>query len=151
VVISGCSGAGKSSLLAELANRGHQVIDEAGRRTVQLELADAGLALPWTDGEAFARRLLAIAAADLHAADPAGGWVFFDLAHAIGHPVPTGDPTLRAYHRQVFLAPPWPRIYVNDSERRHTFAAAAAEYDRLATAYADFGYPGCRCILSDLD
>jgi predicted ATPase len=37
VVISGCSGAGKSSLLGELANGGHQVIDEPGRRTVQLE------------------------------------------------------------------------------------------------------------------
>jgi hypothetical protein len=52
--------------------------------------------------------------------------------------VPIGDPALRACHRQVFLAPPWPGI--NDSERRHTFAAAAAEHDRLATAYTDLGY-----------
>jgi predicted ATPase len=83
-----------------------------------------------------------MAAADLQAADPAGGWVFFDrglvdaavaLAHAIGQPIPIGDPTLRAYHRQVFLAPPWPRIYLNDNQRRHTLAAAAAECNRLAT------------------
>jgi hypothetical protein len=79
--------------LAELVNGAHQVIDDPGRRAVQLKLAGAALVLPWADGEAFARRLLAIAAADLQPTDPAGGWVFFDrglldaaaaLAHAIG-------------------------------------------------------------------
>jgi hypothetical protein len=49
-------------------------------------------------------------------------------------------PVLRTYYRQVLLAPAWPGIYVNDSERRHTFAAAAAECDRLATTHADLGY-----------
>ena len=28
----------------------------------------------------------------------------------------------------------------HDSDRRHTVTAAAAEYDRLVTAYADLGY-----------
>jgi predicted ATPase len=35
VVISGCSGGGKSTLLAELARRGHAVVEEPGRRIVQ--------------------------------------------------------------------------------------------------------------------
>ena len=34
-VISGCSGGGKSTLLMELARRGHAVVDEPGRRIVQ--------------------------------------------------------------------------------------------------------------------
>jgi predicted ATPase len=32
VVISGCSGGGKSTLLAELGRRGHAVVEEPGRR-----------------------------------------------------------------------------------------------------------------------
>jgi predicted ATPase len=35
VVISGCSGGGKSTLLKELAKRDHDVIDEPGRRIVK--------------------------------------------------------------------------------------------------------------------
>jgi predicted ATPase len=40
----------------------------------------------------------------------------------------------------MFLAPPWPEIYVGDAERRHGFADAEAEYHRLAAAYARLGY-----------
>ena len=35
------------------------------------------------------------------------------------------------YHRRVFIAPPWPEIYVNDPERRHGFDDAVLEHDRL--------------------
>jgi predicted ATPase len=38
VVISGCSGGGKSTLLAELAQRGYGVVEEPGRRIVREEL-----------------------------------------------------------------------------------------------------------------
>ena len=149
VVLTGCSGGGKSSLLAEFAGRGYPVVEEPGRRAARSELAGAGVVLPWTDGEAFARRIVAIAAVDLLEVAPGAGWTFFDrglvdsaaaLAHARGEPLPLGDPALRGYHRQVFLAPPWQAIYVTDAERRHSFAAAAAEYDRLVTAYTEFGY-----------
>jgi predicted ATPase len=40
----------------------------------------------------------------------------------------------------VFLAPPWPEIYVTDPERRHGFDEAVAEYARLQEVYADLGY-----------
>ncbi|HEY5105435.1 MAG TPA: AAA family ATPase [Caulobacteraceae bacterium] len=38
MVISGCSGGGKSTLLAELGRRGHATIEEPGRRIVREEL-----------------------------------------------------------------------------------------------------------------
>ena len=44
------------------------------------------------------------------------------------------------YHPTVFLAPPWPEIFVEDDERRHDFATAKAEYERLAEAYRTLGY-----------
>jgi predicted ATPase len=58
VLLSGCSGGGKSTLLAELRARGYHVIEEPGRRVVKRELASGGNALPWTDSAAFVRRII---------------------------------------------------------------------------------------------
>jgi predicted ATPase len=149
VVISGCSGGGKSTLLEELARRGHAVVEEPGRRIVREETAGGGTALPWIDPAAFARRAIEIALQDREAAARADGWVFFDrslidAATALEHV--TGEPALETYggahryHRQVFLTPPWPEIYVADQERRHDRAAAEAEYARLLEAYPRLGY-----------
>jgi predicted ATPase len=48
------------------------------------------------------------------------------------------------YHRQVFLSPPWPEIYRNDAERRHSFEDAKGEYDALEAAYA---HHGCEVVV----
>jgi predicted ATPase len=149
VVISGCSGGGKSTLLAELQRRGHAVVEEPGRRIVREELAGDGAALPWIDAAAFARRAVAMALADREAASALEGRVFFDrglvdaaaaLEHATGEVVLEPLGRAHRYRRQVFLAPPWPEIYVNDPERPHGFEAALAEYERLLTAYERLDY-----------
>lgn len=149
VVISGCSGGGKSTLLAELAARGHAVVAEPGRRIVAHARAAGGKALPWVDLAAFARAAMRMALADRQAAAGLAGWVFFDrglidaavaLQHATGAPALDGLRHDHRYHGRVFLTPPWPQIYVADAERRHDFAAAAAEYDRLCAAYKALGY-----------
>lgn len=148
VVISGCSGGGKSTLLDELARRGRAVAPEPGRRIVLQALADGGIALPWVDPAAFARRAIALSLEDRAGAE-AGVWTFFDrglvdAAAALQHL--TGEPALERlgrahrYHDQVFLTPPWPEIYVADPERRHGFDEAAAEYERLIQAYRGLGY-----------
>lgn len=149
IVISGCSGGGKSSLLAELARRGFAVVEEPGRRIVAEEIAGAGAALPWVDLAAFARRALRMAIEDRERAGRESGLVFFDrglvdaavaLQHATGEPA---QATLRAqprYDSRVFMTPPWREIYVGDAERRHGFDAAVAEYERLAEAYPLLGY-----------
>jgi predicted ATPase len=149
VVVSGCSGGGKSTLLAELGRRGHAVVEEPGRRIVKQELQEGGSALPWIDAAAFARRAMAMALEDRASAAVSDGWVFFDrglvdAAAALQHL--TGEPALAAlhwehrYHRRVFLAPPWPEIYATDPERRHGIEAAEAEYSRLLEAYPALGY-----------
>jgi predicted ATPase len=73
VVISGCSGGGKSTLLAELGRRGHSIVEEPGRRIIKQELQDGGAALPWIDAAAFARR--AIAMARTTSRSPSGLWL----------------------------------------------------------------------------
>jgi predicted ATPase len=149
VVISGCSSAGKSTLIAELGRRGYAVVDEPGRRIVKEELARGGSALPWVDGIAFARRAIEIALADRAAAGSLHGWVFFDrglidaaaaLQHMTGNTVLTGLGQANRYHRRVFLAPPWPEIYETDSERRHGLDVALAEYSRFLETYPSLGY-----------
>lgn len=149
VVISGCSGGGKSTLLAELRRRGHAIVEEPGRRIVKEEMAGDGLALPWVDMAAFTRRAVAMALADRDAAGTSDGWVFFDrglIDAASGLQHQTGEPALAAlgrvhrYHQRVFLAPPWPQIYATDPERRHGLGTAIAEYARLHDAYRSLGY-----------
>jgi len=150
VVISGCSGGGKSSLLAALQRRGFAVIQEPGRRIVAHQLAHGGRAVPWIDGEAFARCDIALSLADRKEALSLGeGPIFFDrglidAAAALQHL--TGEPALddlrlnHRYHRPVFMTPPWPEIYVTDSERRHTLTQTIEEYERLALVYPALGY-----------
>lgn len=149
MVISGCSGGGKSTLLAELAARGYPVVQEPGKRIVQEELVANGAALPWVDGAAFARRAMAVALADRISAGRLPGWVFFDrglidaaaaLQHFTREPVLDRIGLLHRYHRRVFFTPPWPEIYATDAERRHDLDAAIAEYDRLLSTYPSLGY-----------
>ena len=146
---SGCSSGGKSTLLTELSLRGYTTVEEPGRRIVKEELLGDCRALPWVDEIAFARRAVALALADLAATDAHGGWVFFDrglidavaaFEHLTREPGLAAVPQKRRFHRRVFLAPPWPEIYVNDNERRHSFNEAVAEYHRLLEVYPALGY-----------
>ena len=149
ILLSGCSGGGKSTLLEELRRRGHGTVEEPGRRIVEEELAKGGTALPWLDLAAFARRAIAMALADREAMRGHPGYVFFDRGlidaaaalEAAGGAVDLAE--LAAGHRynsRVFLTPPWPELYAADAGRRHGFPAALAEYDRLAKVYPMLGY-----------
>lgn len=149
VLISGCSGGGKSTLLAELAARGFSVVEEPGRRIVKHELESGGNALPWIDMAAFARRAIEVAIEDYVAASALPGWTFFDrglvdavaaLRHATGQPIQEELIAAARYHERVFLTPPWPEIYGSDPERRHGFEEAVAEYERLVRLLPAIGY-----------
>ena len=151
VVISGCSGGGKSTLIAELAARGYRVVAEPGRRIVADELARDGKALPWINLEDFARKAIELAEADRREAREAPArWTFFDrglidayaaLAQATGD-ARVVDHLLHhdRYHPTVFLTPPWPEIYREDNERRHDLDAALSEFERLAALYPALNY-----------
>jgi predicted ATPase len=53
VIISGCSGGGKSTILSELVNRGYSVVLEPGRQIVKEQTAIGGDALPWINLNKF--------------------------------------------------------------------------------------------------
>ena len=149
VVISGCSGGGKSTLLGELRRRGHATVAEPGRRIIAEQIRQGANALPWTDMAAFLREALRVAAMDLEGAARDAGPVFFDrglidaaaaLQRLYGVPLAQSLGESRPYGRLVFLAPPWPDIYCADEARRHGFPEAEAEYAHLDATYRALGY-----------
>lgn len=44
------------------------------------------------------------------------------------------------YHEKVFMMPPWPEIFSNDDERKHSFEDALASYEAQLRTYERFGY-----------
>ncbi|OYY75627.1 MAG: ATPase [Sphingomonas sp. 28-62-20] len=149
VLLSGCSGGGKSTLLAELARRGFAVVAEPGRRIVDSGRANGGTALPWLDREGFLRRSIDLALADRAVASANDGVTFFDrglVDAASALEALTGEPAIarycrdHAYARRVYLTPPWPEIYATDAARQHDLSAAIAEHDRLSALYPALGY-----------
>lgn len=152
VLISGCSGGGKSTLLLELERRGYAGVEEPGRRIIAEELESSGGALPWVNLEAFAKRAIEMALKDRSDGEAFSGLVFFDrglidaaaaLEHASGKsilPIHAGE----RYNQTVFITPPWREIYLTDEERKHGFDEAVAEYDRLLAAFHMLGYQTCR-------
>lgn len=151
VVITGCSGGGKSTLLAELARRGHRVFAEPGRQIVKEQDWIGGDALPWTAPAKFAELALSRGLHQRITAAEAGDLAFFDRSIVeplsalgqLGLPVP--DHFRQAaevcrYDQTVFVAPPWSELFRSDPQRRHGFEAAVAEYGPLTATYADLGY-----------
>lgn len=135
-------------MLDELASRDYRVVREPGRRVVDQQTATGGKALPWVDMTAFLSRAFAVALND-HQTQSGREWVFFDrglIDAASALQAIKGDPVMEMlrdkhrYHRRVFIAPPWPEIYVTDKDRRHSFNNAVAEYERLMRDYPMLGY-----------
>jgi predicted ATPase len=150
VVVSGCSGGGKSALLVEMAARGYPVCPEAGRQVVKEEMLIGGDALPWKDARAFAERCITRAAHFFNTARPVARPVLFDrsVVDAVSALARLGDvpphcaAAARAYRYgpKVLMVPPWPELFAADPERRHGYDAAVAEYDDLMRAYPAQGY-----------
>lgn len=151
VAISGCSGGGKSTLLEELGARGFRTFAEPGRQIVKEQTAIGGPALPWSDPLLFGEQCVARTVNRMIEAAGAKDYVFFDrslidpIAHfdrlhrrAPAHWVRAGE-TFR-FNATVFLVPPWPELFANDEERKHSFEDALAEYKQLPLTYERFGY-----------
>jgi len=147
VIISGCSGGGKSTLLSELANRGYQIVLEAGRQIVKEQTVIKGDALPWTNLQKFLDLALSRYLYLYNSQKEAQQFVFFDrgIIDAIQLNESQPDYFKNAanefrYHRLVFLVPPWEEIFASDSERKHDFKSAKKEFDELLIKYKNFGY-----------
>jgi predicted ATPase len=151
VVLSGCSGAGKSSLLAELGRRGFPIYEEPGRQVVKEQLYIGGDALPWGNWSLFVELTISRSIYHIVTAARRDRLSFFDRGivdqvsglERRGLPIPehlAAAVDRFRYHETVFMMPPWPEIFSNDDERRHSFEDALASYPTLLRTYDRFGY-----------
>lgn len=151
IMLTGCSGGGKSTMLAEFASLGYSTFEEPGRQIVKEQDLIGGPALPWPNPKLFAELCLSRSMHNLALAMNRQGRVFFDRGiidalgsfEHLGLPVPAhfsrAAERLR-YHKQVFVLPPWPEIFRVDTERRHSADEAEAAYHSLLKTYERFGY-----------
>lgn len=147
VIISGCSGGGKSSLLSELAKRGYSVVLEVGRQIVKEQTIINGNALPEINLEKFLDLALSRYIFQFNSQKEQQQLVFFDRGIIDAVRLDTSQPEyfLNAaknfrYNRLVFVVPPWEENFANDSERKHSFESAKKEFEELLIKYKNFGY-----------
>jgi predicted ATPase len=151
VVLSGCSGAGKSSLLRELSDRGYRVFAEPGRQIIKEQNYIGGDAIPSKDVYKFAELTLSRSMYNMISAAATRSHVFFDrslidnlsgfehLQAAVPPHFIKAVESFR-YADRVFITPPWPEKFRNDSERIHTYEDAVAQYETLLTTYQRLGH-----------
>jgi predicted ATPase len=120
-------------------------------RVVKEQLYIGGDALPWGKVHQFVELTISRSIYHLVTAARRDQLSFFDrgiidqvsgLEH-LGLPTPqhlTAAVGRFRYHERVFMMPPWPEIFSNDEERKHSFEDAHSSYATLLRAYERFGY-----------
>ena len=150
-VVSGCSGSGKSTLISALADSGEIVVLEPGRRIVKEQIDAGGDGVPWENAQRFIDLCASKAIGDFDKHSEVDRPVFFDrsfmdVVSAVelsGLKAPASlEVALRTkrYAPLVFMSPPWEAIFESDSERRHGFSDAVAEYQVLVPTFRRFSY-----------
>lgn len=150
-VLTGGPGSGKSTLLAGLVTAGYSGSVEAGRGIIQHQVAIGGPSLPWNDPALFSEAMLSWEMRSYHIAEAGTGITFFDrgVPDIVGYlrlcALPVPEHMARAaetfrYNRKVFIFPPWPEIFAQDSERKQSLEEAERTFHAVAGAYADCGY-----------
>lgn len=152
VVISGCSGGGKSTLISELSKQGYSVIPEVGREIVKEQLAKKEPITPWENPQEFCELLMdrSIIAYNnaLRLLETKNRIIFFDRSFIEGvsyfkklninkydHLVSE----LR-FFEYIFMVAPWEEIFCQDDERKHSFHKAVNAYERELEFYEKSEY-----------
>jgi predicted ATPase len=149
-VVTGGPGAGKTTLVSALADAGFATVEEGARRIIRERRAATGRD-PREDRRGFMRAMMQHDIAAWKASRIAAGPVFFDrgLPEVLGYCLLEGlDPPeelLSAiecyrYRPDVLIAPPWPEIYVRDSERIQSVEEAEQSYRQMRDIYPRCGY-----------
>ena len=148
-VLAGGPGSGKTTLLMALRELGYQTVGDSARALIAARLREGKSPRP--DPETFARQILEMEILDYEKPRDGSGPVFHErsVVDALGGLRGLGVMTMTEvqsyldrfpYHERVLLFPPWPEIYVTDTERDQTYEESVHVYERSRSFYEACGY-----------
>jgi predicted ATPase len=148
-VITGGPGAGKTSLLENLALKGYNYIPETARQIIKERLSK-GLS-PRPDPGRFAQQIFDQDWNNFISNSHLSSLLFFDRSFMDSacmlfesgkdsyNKIRNSHLTHR-YNNKVFITPPWKEIYRNDTERDQSFEQSIEVYERLEKWYKGHAY-----------
>lgn len=149
-VITGGPGFGKTLLVEELRHSGHICSGEFARELIISQKESGGDILPWKNPKLFQQEVLQ-KRIDFFDSVPDGTFAFADraipdqLAFARYRGFSAPEVLIEhaqkyRYAPQVFVTPPWPEIFVNDSIRDETFEEALLIHKIIVETYLSLNY-----------
>lgn len=150
-IITGGPGVGKTTLIKELLQRGHNCVPEVARHIIKEQMEINGDALPWLNTRKYSDMMLSHSIHDFINYSQTSDLYFFDrgIPDTYGYEVLMNftiskdliDAVMQyRYNSKVFILPPWSEIYETDSERKQDFEEALRTFDVMYKVYLDLGY-----------
>lgn len=155
IVISGCSGGGKSTLINELSKLGYTVIHEAATEIVNQQLNENSQNTPWQNPNGFCKLLIEKSLEDFNRAkamtDVYDNTIFFDRSYLEGIRYYKSLNTMNSnkydffindlrYFDTVYITPPWEEIYCQNETRKHSFKKSVDDFEKVVSFYPNCGY-----------
>ena len=148
-VITGGPGAGKTTILGDLAERGYSFAPESARSIIKERLS-AGLSRR-PDPVSFAQEILRADIKKYQETNSRGDIIFFDrgildalymlnLQRSLTNGEIARYVNEFPYNKTVFLLPPWKEIYDTDRERDQTFEESIEIFEGMKGWYLKWGY-----------
>lgn len=149
-IITGGPGFGKTKLIEELRRLGYCCSGEFARNFIEQQLLTDGAVLPWRNPKLFQQEILRQRSSFFESV-PENVVAFADrgipdqLAFARHKGFGTPEVLLKSaetyrYARLVFVTPPWPEIFTNDSIRTETYEEAVKIHQSVLDTYAELNY-----------
>lgn len=149
-VITGAMGAGKSTTLMALKERGYICIDEPAREILKEQRSNSGSGVPEKNPELFNQLMLSRIIYQFNQHRNIEGIIFFDrgIADIIAYSQLLNTSQVSAmnaaleyrYNKHVFFLPGWEEIYCNDEERKVDFEVANSFGNNIRDIYQELGY-----------
>lgn len=152
-VVTGGPGVGKTTLLKELNNCGFLTIPEDARKIIKEQIAIDGNGLPWKDQEIYGKLMLEASVKTYQniKSKQREQITFFDRGiidtfcyfEMESIPIPPEMEELafkKPYNKNVFILPPWRKIYTTDTERKQTWEQAKLTFDIMTETYLKYNY-----------